>query len=169
MMCAFLKDRLSALKKLLLPLRRDDSLRSQFLLTYGTMTAVVTLIGLIEWSIDEAFVFNDLFDLMVNSYAPTTITFMAPFMFENYIIKSSKKKSSKCIFTIIFTALTYMAFEAIYIVDSTNKTLLFLGILAGITPLTSLLTLLSCINGSSSGNTTTSDGFASGRREIYDK
>ena len=94
---------------------------------------------------------------------------MAPFIFENYIIKSSKKKSSKCIFTIIFTALTYMAFEAIYIVDSTNKTLLFLGILAGITPLTSLLTLLSCINGSSSGNTTTSDGFASGRREIYDK
>ena len=158
---------MAALGKRFAPLQRDDSLFLQFLLTYGTMTTIVVLVGLIKKGVVENFTAYDMWDLVVNAYSPTTITFIASLVFDHSSIKDSKRKSAICFFSVILMALTFMAFEAIYIINDSGNTLVLLGIFALAAPIFSLFVLLSAIDGSTEGNNTTSDGFASGRKEIY--
>lgn len=159
-------------------LRSDDSLLSQFLLTYGTMTAIFFLLVIVQYCTSSNTTAGDvtessglrtvaIWDLIINTFTPTTITFVASLIFERSAIKDNKVVSSLLLLLIICMALIYMAFEAIAAQVPNEIVIAFLGFLGLLVPVAALLVLFSATtveNVKYNNNTSTSDGIISARR-----
>lgn len=167
----------------------DDSLLSQFLLTYGTMIVILILLFIIQFcTISNVSTTSDvstisdnvtgisgpnasaIWGLVINTFTPTTITFVASLIFERSEIKDNKVTSSLLLLFIICMALIYMAFEAIAAQVPNDTAIIILGFLGLLVPAVALLVLFSTstvedINSHNHNNdTSTSDGIISARR-----
>lgn len=153
----------------------NESLFSQVLLTYGTMTVILVLLVVFQFCIgpnDSATTgtspVSDLkiWSLIINAYSPTTITFIAALIFDLSKLNKNKILSSILFFLVICMALTYMAFEAMYAQSANKQAIVFLGFLGLIAPAVALATLFFSTSDNRPDNQEpqTSDGLISARR-----
>lgn len=167
-MCKRLKRLKDTIFEHLCYLHDDETLFSQFLLTYGVMTCILLiLIAFQAFTSKEGVTTAKIWSLIVNAYSPTTITFIASLMFEHSCIKNDKRKSAWFLFFVIIMALTYVAFEAINAQTENDTASAVLGFVGLLFPVMSLCTLFGSLDGT---NTTgiekhaTADGSVSGKK-----
>lgn len=145
----------------------DDSLFSQFLLTYGTMI-VITIILIIFVSLkqqmlddSQANLSAEIWSLIISALIPTTITFLACLLLEKTHYDDNQRKFAFLLFLLISLALIYIAYESINSFVGFNVVALVLGIISLLFP---AFTLWS-ITVPKQQESLTSDGNISGNME----
>lgn len=133
----------------------NESLFSQFLLTYGTMMAILILLIIIRCgsvpvntttTVTASTATNggmhmEIWSLIINAFTPTTITFVASLIFEEAKLKNNKMVSSILLLFVICMALIYMTFEAVSIQAIQKFAVDILGVLSLLIPGISLCLL----------------------------
>lgn len=89
----------------------------QFIFTYGTMTVIVALsicIFLLDpYAIADESVTSEIWSIIINSYMPTTITFVGVLLFSDNFFSQHKSRGVVLELLVVSMGLAYIAFVSI--------------------------------------------------------